>query len=200
MHFNGNNLVASAGEATIEIDAVFPDKFHVVQIIRGSRIELVLDGDHGWILNPQGLSQMNPTQYSRIKDALAIYLPVKIPNLTVQRKVTGIEKIGGKDCYVVQSQTGKKMEQLYFDVETGLLMKIRNEIETSLGTSVNETTFEDYRDVNGVKMPHSIDNHFMGNQSYGRISAIQGNVDVDPSKFNEPKPQEQKSTKPGPGN
>ena len=197
LHLTGVNLIATNGEVPIEIDVVLPDKFLIQQNVRGSKILIGLNGSNGWAITPQGPVQMNAVQLSRIRDAAATYLPIKYSPAEVARKITGIERLDGRNCYLVQSQTGKKTERLYFDTESGLLLKIRNEIETVLGTSVNETTFEDYRDVNGVKMSYLIGNHFMGNQSFGRISTIQTNVSIDPSKFEKPQPQEQK---PGKGN
>jgi hypothetical protein len=71
-------------------------------------------------------------------------------------------------------------------VQSGLLYKVRTEIETRLGARVEERTFEDYRDLNGIKLPYLITNHYMEDQSQFKIAEIQTNIDIDPSRFEPP--------------
>jgi hypothetical protein len=70
------------------------------------------------------------------------------------------------------------------------LYKARTEIETRLGTRVEEKTFEDYRDLNGIKLPYLITNHYMEDQSQFKISEIRINIDIDPARFEPPATKE----------
>ena len=117
-------------------------------------------------------------------------LPVKYEKSETPRTVRGIEKIGDSSYYVLESHSGNKSERLYFDVQSGLLYKARTEIGTWLGTRVEEKTFEDYREVNGIKLPYLITNHYMEDQSQFKMSEIQINIDIDPSKFEPPATKE----------
>jgi hypothetical protein len=56
----------------------------------------------------------------------------------------------------------------------------------ALGTKIEETTFEDYRDVKGVKLPYLITNHFMEDQWILKISEMETNFNVDASMFEPP--------------
>ena len=179
---------------TLEMSAIFPDKFWTRQSRSGLTIDTVLNGERGWAVTPQGTIQLASAQMAGLKDAINLYiLPVKYAKSETQRKVTGIEREGDRSYYVVQSPAVKRCDWLYFDTQSGLLVKVRTEFETVLGTSVRITTLEDYRDLNGVKIPYRIFQHFMGNQAVNEITEAKVNIDLDSAKF-EPLP-ERKSIK-----
>ena len=171
----------------LEVIAVFPDKFLLTSIARGIENKSILNGDRGWRVTPQGSTPLPAAALQGFMGRIApLIFPVKYEKPTAPRKVTGLEKIGDKTYYVVESHTATESQRLYFDVQTGLLFKARNEVTTWFGSKVEETTFEDYRDLNGVKMPHLITNHFMEDQQIFKIAEIQTNIDVDPARFEPP--------------
>jgi hypothetical protein len=73
----------------------------------------------------------------------------------------GMEKVDGEDCYVVESipEKGTKATD-YYSAKSFLLMK-RNGFEAS-STGDNDTpvstTFSDYRDIDGIKLPFKMVN------------------------------------------
>jgi hypothetical protein len=186
MRMSGTTVLALTGSQTFELSAIFPDKFLIDTSIEGTQFQQVLNGDRGWRLTKQGKVPLMPGQIVGAKNSVQSLLPVKYEQSEAPRKVTGIERVGDRACYVVASHTDKQSRRLYFDVQSGLLPKVRDEISTRLGTRVEEKTFEDYRDVNGVKVPYLITTHYMEDQSVFKISEIQINIDVDPARFEPP--------------
>jgi hypothetical protein len=68
--------------------------------------------------------------------------------------VAGRVKVGDRDVYVIVSRiSDRRIERLYFDAQTGLLLRIAAVTETPLARLPEETVFEDYREVDGVKLP-----------------------------------------------
>ena len=184
--------LAALGPAPVPLEmiAVFPDKFLLTSIARGIENKSMLNGDRGWRLTPQGSIPLPAAALQGFMGRIApVIFPVKYETPPAPRKVTGLEKIGDKTCYVVESHTATGSQRLYFDVQTGLLFKARTEVTTWFGPKVEETTFEDYRDLNGVKLPYLISNHFMEDQQTYKISEIQINIDVDPARFEPPAPK-----------
>jgi len=53
----------------------------------------------------------------------------------------------------------------------------------SFGISPAETVFEDYRDVNGVKMPFSVIGATTADRIQTKVFEMQANSPIDPSKF-----------------
>ncbi|HEX8183280.1 MAG TPA: hypothetical protein VF747_00975, partial [Blastocatellia bacterium] len=79
-------------------------------------------------------------------------------------------------------------ERLYFDAETGLLLRWVIYIDTMIGPYPEATDYEDYRDVDGVKVPFTIrKNQLQGFEaSTLKLTEVKHNVPVDDAKFNMP--------------
>jgi hypothetical protein len=191
IRISGTNVVAMSGSIPFEAYALFPDKLLVSTTNRGVVVQVILNGDRGWRLTAQGRNPIPPEGLGDVRTRFEyLLLPVKYEKSDTPRKVRSLEKIGDSSYYVLESHTGNKSERLYFDVQSGLLYKARTEIETRLGTKVEEKTFEDYRDLHGIKLPYLITNHYMEDQSQFKISEIQINIDIDPARFEAPATKE----------
>ncbi|HEY0547680.1 MAG TPA: S41 family peptidase [Pyrinomonadaceae bacterium] len=89
--------------------------------------------------------------------------------------VTGKEKVNGREAYVLQElYDANGAEKLYFDVETGLLLRRGN------------TFYEDYREVDGVKLPFLIrEESSNGFNFIFRVTEIKHNIAIDDATFAE---------------
>ena len=79
-------------------------------------------------------------------------------------------------------------ERLFFDAETGLLLRRISFTETMIGVIPEQIDFEDYRDVEGVKLPFTVKVSSVepGLVSTRKYSEIKLNVPLDDSKFKMP--------------
>ena len=68
-------------------------------------------------------------------------------------KLTAIESVNGSDAYVVQLT---KDRALYFDVNTGLKVQEIVTVEAGGQTITQKASFSDYKEVNGILIPHSV--------------------------------------------
>jgi hypothetical protein len=64
-----------------------------------------------------------------------------------------MQKVNERDAYVVENATDIRTERYYFDVQTGLLLRKTTLTKTMLMPFPDQIDFEDYRDVDGVKVP-----------------------------------------------
>ncbi len=70
-------------------------------------------------------------------------------------QVQGSEPIGDHEAYVVVGQReGKPPRPLYFDQQSGLLVRLVRYGDTALGLLPTQIDYADYRDTNGVKIPY----------------------------------------------
>ncbi len=102
----------------------------------------------------------------------------------VTAELTGIENIDGKDYYKITNKfsTGKS-SVTYFDPETGLKNRDIATLETPQGNFTQTTIYSEYKEVNGVKLPHKY-TQIMAGQSFDlNVTDIQINADVPDSKF-----------------
>jgi Photosynthetic reaction centre cytochrome C subunit len=147
------------------------------------------NGTIGWAKNPRGQRELGGAQLEMMKRASDFYADLKpketFPNLTV----TGREKIGEREAYVLTSKASHtRTEKLYFDTQTGLLLRILAINQTLLAPIPEQTDFEDYRDVDGIKLPFTIRQSFV-DPWIGwtrKYTEIKHNVPVDEAKFNPP--------------
>jgi hypothetical protein len=110
-------------------------------------------------------------------------------------RVTGSETIDGHDCYVVRGQLADDhfSERLYFDKQSGLLLRRISYQKTLFGLLPTTDDFSDYRDVQGVKVPFAVKSTQPSAVADYKADKIEFNVPVDDSKFSRP-------AAPAPGN
>lgn len=171
----------------LEYDVMFPDKLAIhVSLPGGAAQNVIINGDHGWITTPQGTRNADSATVAAMKSNHLIQ-SIKFPELEASGQVTGTEKIGDRTYTVVESRIPKLVRRLYFDAQSGLLYKTKLETEVaSFGISPAETIFEDYRDVNGVKVPFSIIGITTADRIQTKISEMRANSPIDPVKFEPP--------------
>ena len=106
-----------------------------------------------------------------------------------QARVFRKEKVNDKDCWVVMVRYPDTpfSDMLYFDVDSGLLVRRVNLRRTALGPLPITSDISDYRDVNGVKMPFKITQATPDSIQNIEVSEIKVNVPVDDAKFAMPK-------------
>lgn len=153
------------------------------------------DGSKAWVMDVRGrVVEPLTIDEQRAKRGADFYESLNLrqdyPELTVQ----GVEKVNNRDAYlVIGVPAGDAPERLYFDVQTGLLLRKVTVLPTPVGNSPFEVTYDDYRDTgSGVKYPFLI--HMapasprteLAPQSTIRILKIQDNVSVENSKFTKP--------------
>ena len=72
-------------------------------------------------------------------------------------RVFGKETIDGHETWAVGSQLDEHTRQrVWFDANTGLAVRRLITVDSPVGRIPTQTDFDDYRDVNGVKVPFTV--------------------------------------------
>jgi hypothetical protein len=97
------------------------------------------------------------------------------------------DKIDRREVYLVNATTAdNSRERLYFDAESGLLVRRVASVPTVLGVFQYQVDYSDYKDFGGVKLPATV-RYTSPNVSWTRkISTVKNNAAIDDAKFNEP--------------
>jgi Photosynthetic reaction centre cytochrome C subunit len=95
-----------------------------------------------------------------------------------------VDKIDGREVYLVTATTSdNSRERLYFDAQTGLLVRRIAGTPTVLGFFQYQVDYKDYKDFGGVKLPTTV-RYAMPNISWTRkILEVKNNVAIDDAKF-----------------
>ena len=118
-----------------------------------------------------------------------LFKDIKLKDQFSRLTVSGKEKLDVRDVYVLRGTTpNNNRERLYFDTQTGLLVRRFTIMPTSIGNIPEQVDFEDYRDVDGMKMPFTIrvsaiDPFYTATRKFTEIKL---NVPVDDARFNKP--------------
>jgi hypothetical protein len=95
--------------------------------------------------------------------------------------------VDGHDAVVVEGSApqGSRVK-LFFDKDSGLLLRMVRFTKTVLGLNPSEVDYTDFRDVAGVKVPFQWTATWTDGRSEFEMSDIQPNVPIDAAKFSKP--------------
>jgi len=183
------------GEFTIYQKA--PNLTLSVSRTRSATIADGFDGTEAWAQNAAGAVNLLPSpDQARARRNANLYEALDLRQNYTRMEVSAIDKVGTRDAYVVVGYPENDTpERLYFDTQSGLLLRRAVHLETPMGPSPFQVEFEDYRAVNGVKMPFLIRMNpagqlpYPGTSSTFRADRIQVGVDLDNSRFEKPQPR-----------
>jgi photosynthetic reaction center cytochrome c subunit len=155
------------------------------------------DGIYAWTKNMAGrVATLQDSDSERVRRAANLYQPIDLKNEYARMTVTAIEKINGRDAYVVAATPPNDLvERLYFDVQSGLLLRKASMVVSGVGMSPFEVNYEDYRTTkSGVKFPYLTRMYPAGprtvvpSSSTLRVTVVQEGVAIDDKKFARPAP------------
>src|ERR1043166_8093336 len=154
-----SKLTASNGPGNpinLEVYQAPPNKFYMRTTLDQGVFERGFDGQVGWEKSPRGVRQLNSVEVWRMQNSINLFGNLNFKQYTRLRTV-GRDKVGDRDAYVVvANRSDTDVERLFFDVETGLLLRRITYLRTMVGIIPEQFDFEDYRDVDGVKLPFTI--------------------------------------------
>jgi hypothetical protein len=182
---------ASQGRSwPMEITVKEPDRYlMVVNIPQQGEIRQGFNGVTAWVKNSQGVRELNANELITVKQSVELSKVIKISEPFPRMTVKGKEKVGAVEAYVLEYSPAEGVtEKLFFDVKTGLLLRRLTTKSTILFPIPEQIDFEDYREVDGVKLPFTIrisniDTYFSLTR---RLTEIRHNIAVDDAQFNMP--------------
>jgi zinc protease len=102
-------------------------------------------------------------------------------------EVKGKEKVGDKEAYLIEATpaTGSPVK-LYFDAQTWMLIRRDEMADTPQGKFPITSNFEDFREVDGVKIFFTLRQELPQAAIVVKITEVKHNVPIDDAKFNKP--------------
>jgi outer membrane lipoprotein-sorting protein len=191
---------ATFGGQSVPVDvyAKAPDKRLSVMHLKSGESLTGYDGHQGWLSVPGRTHMMSPAENAAISIDADFYFPIDIKTRYEKFRVETGEKIDGHDTYlVIGRKEGAPPLRLYFNPQSGLLVRLVRYAETPLGRNPTQIDYADYRAVDGLKMPYRWTLARPGNRFTIQVAQWQQNVDVDDAKFAPPPPPPPPAPKPG---
>ena len=139
----------------IDIYSIGPDKRVSVSHPSGGASVTAYNGEAGWLSLPHGFHQMTTAEQQAASIDAQLYFPARLPELYQDFRVGPGEAVDGRETYLVIAK-GKNLPplRLYFDQESGLLLRLVRYAETPLGNNPTQIDYAEYRATDGVKIPY----------------------------------------------
>ena len=148
------------------------------------------NGRAGWIKTPLtvlGEYALSGGELDGARLDAQLSFPGQIKGVLTNLRVSSPTTINGREVQVVQG-TGPRglVATLYFDKESGLLVRLLRYGKSPIGRVPTQVDYADYRDVNGIKMPFRWTFAWLDGRDSFELSEVQLNVPIDAAKFGRP--------------
>jgi photosynthetic reaction center cytochrome c subunit len=184
-----------AEQRPVEIFAKAPGQRTTIVHSASGEDTTTYDGRAGWIAGPQiagpgipvPVLALNGGDLEGAKLDAELSFPGRIKQALGQWRVGRPTEIDDKEVQVVQGiSSGGALATLYFDGQSGLLVRLMRYTNSTVGRFPTEIDFSDYREVSGVKMPFRWTVTWLDGRQKFELSEVQPNVPIDAAKFAKP--------------
>ena len=169
---------------TIKEYKVEPDKFANITEMNGQVVQKqVYDGEKAMVSSMGQEQEIKGEQLERLKYEAKLFKFLDYDELGVELELQGVEQVDGEDTYKIKvtSPAGNHRYD-YYSMDSGLKVKTKSTQQTQQGEVTSIQKFSDYKEVNGIMLPHTINISGMRSMTL-TVDSYQINEEIDKSKF-----------------
>ena len=148
------------------------------------------DGNSGWIaapFRPVAVLALSGQDVDGLKLDADLAFPAGIKQALTKWRVGLSTTINDRDVQAVQGTTARgATATLYFDAESGLLVRQVRYVDSPVGRISTQVDYADYREVSGVKMPFRWTLTWLDGREQFELSGVQPNAAIDSARFAKP--------------
>jgi len=148
------------------------------------------DGRNAWVsapFRPVAVLALTGHDLEGARLDADLSFPARITQALTKWRVGFPTVIGNRDVQVVQgTSAGGANATLFFDAESGLLLRQLRYADSPVGRLPTQVDYSDYRDVAGVKMPFRWTLTWLDGRENFELSEVQPNVTIDAARFGRP--------------
>jgi hypothetical protein len=148
------------------------------------------NGADGWITTPRALLgeyEVAGTELDGLHFDAELAFPGQIKQALTNLAVGFPDTIDGHDVEVVQGRGPRNLlVTLYFDKQSGLLVREIRFGRTPIGRVPSQVDYSDYRDVDGIKFPFKYKFSWLDGRDNYQITDVKINVPIEESRFGKP--------------
>ena len=185
----GKVLLGTGRELPIEIFAKAPDlRVSVMHTQNGDSVT-GYNGHEGWQSTPaRRLQEMSAAEQYAAKLDATVMFPGHLSGMFTELKLQPqSEHIGEVATSVVWGfAQGRPPVKLYFDSQTGLLVRMVRYTDTALGLNPAQIDYADYRDAGGTKTPYRWTIARPNGAFTVQLDEVRDNAPIEATRFEEP--------------
>ena len=178
------NIEAADKKFPIEVYSQAPNKRISTSHMTQNASVTAYNGETGWLSTPNGIREMSPAEQLAASLDAQLYFPVWLPKAYQEFEVKPGEEIDGQATYLVSALGSNEVPlNLYFDRQSGLLVRLIRYAETPLGRNPTQIDYADFRAVDGLKIPYRWTLTRPNGRFTIQIDDVKQNVPVDEKLF-----------------
>jgi photosynthetic reaction center cytochrome c subunit len=182
------NLEAGGIRFPIEVYSQGPDKRISISHPQGGESVTAFNGEVGWLTIRNGIHMMTGSEREAARIDAELYFPARVRQLYNEFRVRPGEEIDGHQTYMVTATSVNLPSlRLYFDQQSGLLVRQMRFAETPLGRNPTQIDYADYKEIDGVKIPYRWTLARPNGSFTIKVDQVQQNVPIDEKLFVPPK-------------
>ncbi len=168
-------------ESDIQLLLKAPNKRISINKTQNGESVTAFDGKIGWLGNTGRPARVMGTLDAELQFAL------RMKQIFQQLRPGRPEKIGDTECVSLNGiRPNLPPVRLYFDANTGLLVRMVRFANTPVGRNPTQIDYADYREVDGVKMPFRWTLSRPNGRFTIQVAEVKQNVPVEDSRFVKP--------------
>jgi photosynthetic reaction center cytochrome c subunit len=181
-------LIVGSERFLIDVVAKAPDKRVTTVHFPGGDSVTGINDEEGWLSTPgRAVHDMGPSEADAARMDAELFLPASLKRLFKELRVEPQEQISGQEAYVLAgTRDNLPPVHLYFDQQSGLLVRVLHFVETPLGRNPTQIDYADYRDQGGVKTPFRWSIARPNGRFTVEIEQMQQNVPIKDDRFAKP--------------
>lgn len=146
------------------------------------------DGETRWVQTPAGTVDQSSKEMAELERDADVYRAGMIKSLYQSMRLDSKGRLKGRDVYIVEGTPVKgPPEKLLFDTESGLLLRWdMARKDPRRGYVFVKVQLDDYREVDGVKVPFNVHFAFESFNFTIKIDELKHNVSIDDAVFRKP--------------
>jgi hypothetical protein len=150
------------------------------------------DGRAGWLAAPHRpvpVLALTGGELDGARVEAQLFFPAQIKQAFAGWRAGAVTTINDRPAQVLEGTSpGGTLAKLYFDRESGLLLRLVRFAPSKVGRRPTQIDYADYRDVAGVKLPFRWTVTWLSGVDTFELTDVQPNVPIDAKKFAKPAP------------
>ena len=178
------SVMMGARTITIKEFKVEPDKFANITEMNGQVVQKqVYNGDKAMVTSMGQEQEVKGEQLKNLKYEAKMFKFLNYDELGVELELQGVEQVDGEDAYKIKVTTPAGNHRYdYYSMDTGLRIKRKATQKTPQGEVTSIQKFSDYKEVNGIMLPHTINISGMRSMTL-TVDSYKINEEIDTSIF-----------------
>ena len=181
-------ILVGGSQTPIEVLTKAPNKRVTITHSGNSDSFTAFGGNSGWMGSTgRPAREMTPAESGASALDAEFAIAVRLKEIFPQIRRGRPEQIGGAMCEsLIGTGPGRPPVRLYFDQNSGLLVRMVRYAETPVGRNPTQIDYADYRDADGVNIPFRWTLSRLNGRFTIQIADVKSNVPIDDARFAKP--------------